>query len=260
MYICCRKTYILGEMAEWSIAAVLKTVDCNRSGGSNPSFSANINLRHRKVSFLFLPCLQQPNIYILELDIMIFKTLEFDPEEVLFVFALESEAGNYFNSFKTIFSGIGKVNATLALTQAIVANKPKLIINLGTAGSNIFDKNEVINCTQFIQRDMDVTGLGFKKFKTPFTQTPIVLEYGIKIPNSISGVCGTGDNFETNLNQQPYNVVDMEAYALALVAQNYNIPFLCLKFISDGANHDAAKSWENNITSAPEAFYKTLFV
>ena len=31
-----------GEMAEWSIAAVLKTVDCHRSGGSNPSLSANI--------------------------------------------------------------------------------------------------------------------------------------------------------------------------------------------------------------------------
>ena len=30
-----------GEMAEWSNAAVLKTVDCNRSGGSNPSFSAD---------------------------------------------------------------------------------------------------------------------------------------------------------------------------------------------------------------------------
>ena len=28
------------EMAEWSNAAVLKTVDCNRSGGSNPSLSA----------------------------------------------------------------------------------------------------------------------------------------------------------------------------------------------------------------------------
>ena len=28
-------------MAEWSIAAVLKTVDCNRSGGSNPSSSAS---------------------------------------------------------------------------------------------------------------------------------------------------------------------------------------------------------------------------
>ncbi len=30
----------IGEMAERSNAAVLKTVDCHRSGGSNPSFSA----------------------------------------------------------------------------------------------------------------------------------------------------------------------------------------------------------------------------
>ncbi len=33
-------TFAPGEMAERSNAAVLKTVDCNRSGGSNPSFSA----------------------------------------------------------------------------------------------------------------------------------------------------------------------------------------------------------------------------
>lgn len=31
----------IGEMAEWSNAAVLKTVDLNGSGGSNPSLSAN---------------------------------------------------------------------------------------------------------------------------------------------------------------------------------------------------------------------------
>ena len=31
----------IGEMAEWSIAAVLKTVDPHRSGGSNPSLSAD---------------------------------------------------------------------------------------------------------------------------------------------------------------------------------------------------------------------------
>lgn len=32
----------IGEMAEWSNAAVLKTVDLNGSGGSNPSLSAKI--------------------------------------------------------------------------------------------------------------------------------------------------------------------------------------------------------------------------
>ncbi len=36
---------INGEMAEWSIAAVLKTVEGHTSGGSNPSLSAKINLK-----------------------------------------------------------------------------------------------------------------------------------------------------------------------------------------------------------------------
>ena len=33
-------------MAEWSIAAVLKTVEGNTSGGSNPSLSANQKAAH----------------------------------------------------------------------------------------------------------------------------------------------------------------------------------------------------------------------
>ena len=51
--------FIFGEMAERSNAAVLKTVDCNRSGGSNPSLSASIKtklqglLKNSKVLFLF---------------------------------------------------------------------------------------------------------------------------------------------------------------------------------------------------------------
>ena len=33
-------TFAPGELAEWSNAAVLKTVVCHRTGGSNPSLSA----------------------------------------------------------------------------------------------------------------------------------------------------------------------------------------------------------------------------
>jgi putative endonuclease len=40
-------------MAEWSNAAVLKTVDCYRSGGSNPSLSAEIPIFDR--DFVFMP-------------------------------------------------------------------------------------------------------------------------------------------------------------------------------------------------------------
>ena len=38
-----------GEMAEWSIAAVLKTVELRGSGGSNPSLSA-INAENQRVT------------------------------------------------------------------------------------------------------------------------------------------------------------------------------------------------------------------
>ena len=38
----------IGEMAEWSNAAVLKTVDLNGSGGSNPSLSA-INAENQQI-------------------------------------------------------------------------------------------------------------------------------------------------------------------------------------------------------------------
>ena len=50
------------------------------------------------------------------------------------VFALESEAGNEFENFDKIFTGIGKVNAAYALLKHLKNNKPDLIINLGTAG------------------------------------------------------------------------------------------------------------------------------
>ncbi len=45
-------TFTNGELAEWSNAAVLKTVDCNRSGGSNPSLSAILINELHGCSFL----------------------------------------------------------------------------------------------------------------------------------------------------------------------------------------------------------------
>ncbi len=48
----------IGEMAEWSNAAVLKTVDLNGSGGSNPSLSAKVieEKQESLLSALFLYC------------------------------------------------------------------------------------------------------------------------------------------------------------------------------------------------------------
>ena len=180
-------------------------------------------------------------------------------QDALFVFALQAEAAEEFADCNTLITGIGKVSATYALAKQIAKEKPKLIINLGSAGSNVFARGEVVCCTQFIQRDMDVRGLGFQLYETPLSGVDPLLQYGLQIEGLPHAVCGTGDNFEMSHTATDYNVVDMEAYPLALIAMQENIPFLCLKYISDGANGDAADDWNELVHKAAVAFRKLLF-
>ncbi|WP_299182586.1 nucleosidase [uncultured Chryseobacterium sp.] len=191
--------------------------------------------------------------------IKINEDLHFPVSDTLFVFALESEAGKVFDEKNKLITGIGKVNAAIELTKEIHSRKPKLIVNLGSAGSKNFNKGEVVCCTKFIQRDMDVRGLGFSLYETPLSGIPPVLEYGLKMNNLKEGICGSGDSFEMNHSETVYNIVDMEAYPLALIAKKENIPFLCLKYISDDAGSDAADDWSVQVHLAAMAFKDILF-
>lgn len=179
-------------------------------------------------------------------------------ENTLFSFALASEAADIFEDCNTIITGIGKVNAAYELTKIIQNKRPSLILNLGSAGSNFFQKGDIVCCTKFIQRDMDVRGLGFQLYETPLSGLPPILEYGLKMDGLQEGICGTGDSFEMGHSEVLYNVVDMEAYALAMIAKKEQIPFLCLKYISDGADDNAAEDWSIQVHKAAMAYGNLL--
>src|SRR5699024_6475262 len=119
-------------------------------------------------------------------------------------------------------------------------------------------KGEIVCCTKFIQRDMNVMPLGYEQYETPLSGLPPVLEYGLVMEDLQQAICGTGDNFEMAHATTGYNVVDMEAYALAVVAMKENIPFLCLKYISDGADGNAAEDWTVQVHKAALAFEEAL--
>lgn len=176
----------------------------------------------------------------------------------LLVFALEAEAGKEFDNFNKVFTGIGKVNAAYQLMKAIQQFQPDIIINLGTAGSTTFNRGEVVGCTQFIQRDMEVTALGFQKFETPFENTPVILNYGEVLPHLPQGICGSGDQFETEHTNPEYNVIEMEAYALAKITLMEKLPFVCLKYISDGADGAAVNDWSIEVKKAAEKLKNAL--
>ncbi len=170
--------------------------------------------------------------------------------EPLLVFAMKEESQDVFNGRTLLHTGIGKVNAAYALSRHIVREKPSLVVNMGTAGSRKHEGGSIVNCTAFVQRDMDVTALGFERFQTPFSNDPVRIEYGQAVTGLPQGLCGTGDNFDASEAAQNFDVVDMEAYALALICQREDIPFLCLKYVSDGADDAAHMDWHEALHHA----------
>jgi len=178
-------------------------------------------------------------------------------EEVLIVCALEVETQGQLKDWDVLYTGVGKVNATYSLTKRLSTEgsinhdaRKKLVINYGTAGSRKYKKGELIDCTKFIQRDMDVTGLGFQRGETPFEkEPPIVIETECSFnPIGKHATCGSGDSFVEDRTNYYGEVVDMEAYALSKVCNIFNIPFISFKYISDGADGDANNDWEENVS------------
>jgi|SRR6187402_994689 len=186
----------------------------------------------------------------------------------LVVIALELEGQGLFEQagVSVLYTGLGKVNAALGLGRRLSALRaqgalPNLVVNFGTAGSRTFATGSVIACRQFVQRDMDVTGLGFALGETPFETLPATLSFPAVFEGLPEGVCGTGDRFETGAAGLACDVIDMEAYALAKASLAEDVPFACAKYISDGADHAAADDWQASLPKAARAFwqlYQTL--
>lgn len=180
-------------------------------------------------------------------------------KDVLVVMALREEAGVLINNeaINLIFCGIGKVNATYELTKKLQNESPSLVLNLGTAGSSKFQKNTLVAAHRFVQRDMDVTGLGFDKYDTPFDSTPTIIEHKTIFSNLPHGLCSSGDRFET-LGVNEFDIIDMEAYALAKVCWKENIDFGCVKYISDAGDSNAARDWKKSIKDLSSEFEMLL--
>jgi adenosylhomocysteine nucleosidase len=183
--------------------------------------------------------------------------------DILIVCALEMETQGRLRDWQTLYTGVGKVNATYALSQYLFSHSPKLVINYGTAGSKNLNIGELVDCTKFIQRDMDKTGLGFQKGQTAFEDNiPVMLDFSHVKDNLVGKnyVCGTGDNFVQDVSQELdiIDVYDMESYALAKVCHLQDKPFVSYKYITDNADSSANKDWIDNLSDGLSVFRETV--
>jgi adenosylhomocysteine nucleosidase len=184
-----------------------------------------------------------------------------DLPNVVVVMALPAESAGVFEAARVpvLYCGVGKVNAAIALTRELrryvhESRPPPLVVNFGSAGSRTHAAGTLLACHEFVQRDMDVTGLGFPVGITPFDEAPPRLGFEPRFSHLTAAVCGSGDSFATIDCEVECAVVDMEAYALAKVCWLEKAPFACVKYVTDGADGAAADHWRSNVHKAAEEF------
>ncbi len=182
---------------------------------------------------------------------------------VLVAMALEAESAGRFEArgIPVLYTGVGKVNAAIALTRELVrraeAGRPlPLVANFGTAGSATIAPRTLVACHRFVDRDMDVGALGFAPGTTPFDALPPLLEFAPHFRGLPEATCGSGDSFATRPHGEVCELVDMEAYALAKACRLAGADFACAKYVSDAADQDAARHWQQNVAGAAEAFVR----
>jgi len=179
----------------------------------------------------------------------------------LIVMALPQESRGLLEQAgaNVLYTGVGKVNAASVLARRLAeircTGEPlPLVVNLGTAGSRSIPAHSLIACDRFVQRDMDVSGLGFPRGVTPFDETPPTITF----PRVFSGLphatCSTADSFATHEHEIDGDVVDMEAFALARVCVAENVRFACAKYVTDGADADSAAHWQEALEHAARGF------
>lgn len=186
----------------------------------------------------------------------------------LVVVALRAESAGVFEAagVPVLYCGVGKVNAAIALAGELMryglrGQAMPMVMNFGSAGSRHHAAGALLACHEFVQRDMDVRGLGYALGATPFDEAPSCLRFEPVFKHLPSAVCGSGDSFanaatdmDCAIDGLNCEVVDMEAYALAKVCWRQGAQFACAKYVSDGADHAAADDWQRNLHKAADEF------
>ncbi len=153
---------------------------------------------------------------------------------------------------RSILTGIGKANAALHTTKAIMEHRPDLVINVGTVGTLQHGVGDILVCTRFIDRDFErlqLPGIGHELSETAAQE---LLPSVLKQLGTKTGTVNTGDDFVTASDGFTGDVVDMEAYAEALVCREFGIPFVAVKCVTDIIGSNSLEIWESRLLHARE--------
>lgn len=173
----------------------------------------------------------------------------------LLVFAHSDEAECFVEAgVQHLITGVGKINATLNLTQAILeagAENLERVVVLGTAGA-ISDEarlDTVYQVNAVVQHDYSLP-------------SPKVTPAGAIVTTNTATIA-TGDVFVQNDSQRENiaalgaSIVDMESYAYAVVCEQLRVPLQLFKVPSDFADSSTTQEeWDGVVLSKSRQLYE----
>ena len=162
--------------------------------------------------------------------------------------------------FTQIYTGCGKVSATIALMQAInAAGTVAGVVNVGTAGTSHHKVGDVVVCTKFVDRDLKPLNIyGITSYIETRHEEPLLQK--IAAATSVMETCSTGDSFVTEVLTEG-DVCDMEAFAQAQVCKQFDVPFMSVKYITDVVGQNSVGLWEERLSGARKGlteFFKKI--
>ncbi|GCF93241.1 5'-methylthioadenosine/S-adenosylhomocysteine nucleosidase [Enterococcus florum] len=168
-------------------------------------------------------------------------------------------------------SGIGKVAASLTTSLLIQQYGVNMVINTGSAGGigDGLHVGDVVISEKLAYFDVDATGFGYHPGQLPGGM-PLYFEASRYLVDTMAkaaertdqpikkGLIVTGDSFiddpekiRSILTNFPEALAcEMEGAAIAQTAQQFDIPFLVVRAISDTADHQATQSFDEFIDDA----------
>ncbi|MEU8522790.1 nucleosidase [Streptomyces sp. NPDC048577] len=176
---------------------------------------------------------------------------EIAADRPLLVLAVKEEAQFLDTDLPILLTGMGKVNAAIALASTLAAGpRPTGVVNLGTAGALRTGWTGTRVVGTVLQHDLDgelLATLTGETYGEPLT-----------LPDGGDVVLATGDAF---ISEEAARVrlaaraalVDMEGYALATAAATAGVPLRIVKHVSDEAGDGAARTWRESVAECARA-------
>ena len=171
-----------------------------------------------------------------------YKVKSVHGRSIIYIMATTQEYGPHLKGlFSPLITGVGPVEAAMVATRCLADLEsqnqlPDLVVSLGSAGSARLDQTDVYQASAISYRDMDASALGFEPGVTPFLDQPARISAPVTISGVPKATLATGASIVSGNEYDliDADMVDMESYAIVRVCQEFGLPFLCLRGISDG--------------------------